>query len=143
MTAGIAVAHDANADEAAFGPLHRHRPGEAARCGLRAKVHFHRSESIGGKLGLRRLKQQARHPEPEPALQPVAGAAGQHAHPATNGPVGRRHGHAGGVDVDRRHAAPMHDHAAPHGLVGQPLVEPDAVDHHRLDRRRFVLDGLP
>ncbi len=142
VAVGVMRAHHADAHVRTLA-LHRHGPREAARRHALAEMHFDVTEPARRQFGLRRMQQQARHPQPQLALDGVARAAGQHADARMNRRARRGDAHAAAVDGDVRHALAVRQLRAGEGrALRQPAIEPRAIDHDGFDRRRRVLDRV-
>ena len=143
MTAGVRRAHHTDPHTLAIVPFDRHRPGEAAGCGLRSKVDFDGAKALGRQLGLCRLQRHSRAPELETAVQRVARAAGQHAGAGPHRDVAANDGDSGRVHIHPGGARSPECHAQTRRTRGQLAVERHAIDHDRLDLRRRGLDRVP
>ena len=142
---GVAVAHQANTCDGTGWPVHGNGPCEPVRRDRPSEVDLDGARILDGQLQLRRLHENGWHPETQPALQRVIGAARQDAGARRpDGAVAEREPYAAGL---YRHLgdALADDDACP-GTGGpgrEHAIEDQPIDRERLDVRRRVFDRAP
>src|SRR5262245_39607719 len=141
MSTSIAFAHEADARKGSIATTYRHDPGKSFRSDV-AEMQFDIARRRGRYLELRRLEKQRRHPQSEPAMKRVIGAAGQDARARLDALVtGDPYVHAAFGDLEvgdlRAH---VNLRSGTFRSVAESVVEYAPIDDYGLDLLRRILD---